>query len=97
LDSRLEGCRTRIIDDYFSKLWKIKTGRFKTKLIFSLILRFYLRLKGYSIWKYSEDTFNMKFRKNLKMPLEVLGSLQYSTTESSGTCQTLNHGTEYMP
>jgi hypothetical protein len=36
--------------------------------------------------KYSKDTFKM--RENLKMPSELLGSLQYSTTKSSGVCQT---------
>jgi hypothetical protein len=30
------------------------------------------------------------------MPLEVLGSLQYLTTKSSGACQTRGHGTVHM-
>jgi hypothetical protein len=33
--------------------------------------------------------------ENSKMPLEVLGSLQYSTTKSSGACQTQAHGTAH--
>jgi len=38
---------------YFSNFWKIKTRRFKTNLTLSLILRFNLRLGGYSIWSAS--------------------------------------------
>jgi hypothetical protein len=35
--------------------------------------------------KYSKDTFKMEFRKNLKTPSEVLGSLQYSVTRGHET------------
>ena len=38
---------------YFSKFWKIKTKRLKTDLTLSLIMRFNLRLGGYSIWSAS--------------------------------------------
>ena len=38
---------------YFSKFWKIKTRRLKIDLTLSLILRFNLRLGGYSIWRVS--------------------------------------------
>ena len=38
---------------YFSNSWKIKTRRLKTDLTLSLILRFNLRLGGYSIWSAS--------------------------------------------
>ena len=55
LDSRLEGCGTRVIDAYFSKFWKIKTRRLKTNLTLSLILWFNLRLGGYSIWSASSS------------------------------------------
>ena len=40
---------------YFSKFWKIKTRRLKTDLTLSLILRFDLRLGGYSIWSASSS------------------------------------------
>ena len=40
---------------YFSKFWKIKTRRLKTDLTLSLILRFNLRLGGYSIWSASSS------------------------------------------
>jgi hypothetical protein len=113
LDSTLGGCRTCVINNLFFKLiWKIKTGRFKTNLTLSLILRFNLRLGGYSIWsasfiaphikedysrhehltalrqprKYLKDTFKMEFQQNSKTLSEVLGSLQYSSTKSSGAC-----------
>ena len=54
LNSRLGGCETHVIDGlFFSNFWKIKTERFKTNLTLSLILRFNLRLGGYSIWSAS--------------------------------------------
>jgi hypothetical protein len=91
-------------------------------LTLSLILRFNLRLGGYSIWsaifiaphikddclgherlkalrqlkKYLEDTFKTEFQKNLTTRSEVLGSLQYSATKSSGACQIRGHGTAHM-
>jgi hypothetical protein len=34
--------------------------------------------------------------ENSKTPLEVLGHLQYSTTKSSGACQTRAHGTVHV-
>ena len=40
---------------YFSKFWKIKTRRLKTDLTLGLILRFNLRLRGYSIWSASSS------------------------------------------
>ena len=40
---------------YFSNFWKIKTRRLKTDLTLSLILRFSLRLGGYSIWSASSS------------------------------------------
>jgi hypothetical protein len=46
--------------------------------------------------KCSENTFKMEFRKNTKTLLEVLGTLQYSATKSSGACQTRGHGTAHM-
>ena len=55
LDSWLGGCGTRVIDAYFSKFWKIKTRRLKTDLTLSIILRFNLRLGGYSIWSASSS------------------------------------------
>jgi hypothetical protein len=49
LNSRLRGCRTHVINNLFFKfIWKIKTRRFKTNLTLSPILRFNLRLGGYS-------------------------------------------------
>jgi hypothetical protein len=35
-------------------------------------------------------------QENLKMPLEVHGRLQYSSTKSSGACQTWVHRTAHM-
>jgi len=55
LDSRLGGCRTCVIDAYFSNFWKIKMRRLKTDLTLSLILRLKLRLGGYSIWSASSS------------------------------------------
>jgi hypothetical protein len=46
--------------------------------------------------KYLEDAFKMEFRKNLKIPSEVLGNLQYSNTKSSGACQTRGHEAAHM-
>ena len=40
---------------YFSNSWKIKTRRLKTDLTLSLILRFNLRLGGYTIWSASSS------------------------------------------
>jgi hypothetical protein len=34
-------------------------------------------------------------RENSKTPSEVLGSMEYSTTKSSGACQTRAHGTAH--
>jgi hypothetical protein len=34
--------------------------------------------------------------ENLKTPLEVLRNLQYSTTKSSGACQTRGYGMAYI-
>jgi hypothetical protein len=54
LDLRLGRFRTRVINGLlFEFIWKIKTRRFKTNLTLSLILRFNLRLRGYSIWSAS--------------------------------------------
>jgi hypothetical protein len=51
LDSKLRGCRIHIINGLFFKfIWKMKIKRFNTNLTLSLILRFNLRLSGYSIW-----------------------------------------------
>jgi hypothetical protein len=44
LDSRLGGCRTRVIDELFFKFLEDKSRRFKTNLTLSLVLRFNLRL-----------------------------------------------------
>jgi hypothetical protein len=61
LDSRRGGCRIRVINGLFFKFsWKIKTGRFKTNLTLSLILRFNLRLGGYSIWSASVIASHIK-------------------------------------
>jgi hypothetical protein len=50
LDSKLRGCRIHIINGLFFKfIWKMKIKRFNTNLTLSLILRFNLRLSGYSI------------------------------------------------
>ena len=38
---------------YFLNFWKIKTRRLKTDLTLSLILRFNLSLRGYSVWSAS--------------------------------------------
>ena len=38
---------------YFSNFWKIQARRLKTEVTLSLILRFNLRLGGYSIWSAS--------------------------------------------
>ena len=38
---------------YFSNSWRIRTRRLMTELTLSLILRFNLRLGGYSIWSVS--------------------------------------------
>jgi hypothetical protein len=53
LDSRLGDCGTRVISDLFSNLLEDKDRRFKTNLTLSQILRFNLRLEGYSIWSAS--------------------------------------------
>jgi hypothetical protein len=52
LDSRLGGCETRGIDYLFFRKYSKdkKKRRLKTNLTLSLILRFNLRLGGYSIW-----------------------------------------------
>jgi hypothetical protein len=47
------GYGTSIIDDLFFKFLEDKSRRFKTNLTLSLILRFNLRLGGYSIWSVS--------------------------------------------
>ncbi|RLN00390.1 hypothetical protein C2845_PM06G29480 [Panicum miliaceum] len=49
----LGGCETRVIDGLFFKFLEDKSRRFKTNLTLSLILRFKLRLGGYSIWSVS--------------------------------------------
>jgi hypothetical protein len=49
LDSRLRGCRIRGITTYFSNLFE-KQGGLQTNATLGLILRFNLRLGGYSIW-----------------------------------------------
>jgi hypothetical protein len=53
LDSRLGVCGTRVINGLFFKFLEDKDRRFKTNLTLSLILRFNLRLGGYSIWSAS--------------------------------------------
>jgi hypothetical protein len=53
LDSRLGGCRTRVIDALFFNFLEDKSSRFKINLTLSLFLRFNLRLGGYSIWSAS--------------------------------------------
>ena len=40
---------------YFSNSWRIRTRRLMTELTLSLILRFNLRLGGYSIWSASSS------------------------------------------
>src|SRR6185295_3141605 len=51
LNSRLGGCGIYVSEIYFSNFWKIKKK--KTEVTLSLILRFNLRLGGYSIWSAS--------------------------------------------
>ena len=53
LNSRLGGCRIRVIDGLFFNFLKIQARRLKTEVTLSLILRFNLRLGGYSIWSAS--------------------------------------------
>jgi hypothetical protein len=49
LDSRLGGCGTRVVSDFFSNLLEDNDRRLKNELTLSLILRVNLRLEGYSI------------------------------------------------
>jgi hypothetical protein len=60
LDSRLEGCGTRVIDDLFFKFLESKGRRFKTNLTLSLIHGFNLGLGGYSIWSASSIAPHIK-------------------------------------
>ena len=52
LNSRLGGCRICVSEIYFSNLLENNKGK-KTEVTLSLILRFNLRLGGYSIWSAS--------------------------------------------
>jgi hypothetical protein len=61
LDLRFDGCGTRVIDALFFKFWKIKTIRFETNLTHILILRFNLRLVGYSIWSTTRGMSTSQF------------------------------------
>jgi hypothetical protein len=60
LDSRLGGWRTRVIDGLFFEFLEDKERRFKTNLTLSLILRFNLRLGGYSMWSASLTALHIK-------------------------------------
>ena len=51
LNSRLGGCRIYVSEIYFSNFLENKEE--KTEVTLSLILRFNLRLGGYSIWSAS--------------------------------------------
>ena len=53
LNSRLGGCRIRVINGLFFKFLKIQARRLKIEVTLSLILRFNLRLGGYTIWSAS--------------------------------------------
>jgi hypothetical protein len=50
---KTRGCWTRVINGLFFKFLEDKSKRFKTNLTLSMILRFNLRLGGYSIWSAS--------------------------------------------
>ena len=52
LNSRLGGCGICVSEIYFSNFLENKEGK-KTEVTLSLILRFNLRLGGYSIWSAS--------------------------------------------
>jgi len=52
LNSRLGGCGICVSEIYFSNFMENKEGK-KTEVTLSLILRFNLRLGGYSIWSAS--------------------------------------------
>ena len=52
LNSRLEGCQICASEIYFSNFLENKEGK-KTEVTLNLILRFNLRLGGYSIWSAS--------------------------------------------
>ena len=52
LNSRLGGCGICVSEIYFSNFLEYKEGK-KTEVTLSLILRFNLRLGGYSIWSVS--------------------------------------------
>ena len=51
-DLRLEGCGICASEIYFSNFLENNEGK-KTEITLSLILRFNLRLEGYSIWSAS--------------------------------------------
>jgi hypothetical protein len=89
------------LDPFSKSISKTKERRFKTNWSLSLILRFNLRLGGYSIWsaifiaacsleaarKVLGRHIQGGVLKNSKMTSKVLGSLQYSATKRSRTCQ----------
>ena len=58
---------------YFSKFWKIKTRRLKTDLTLSLILRFNLRLEGYS---YGARVHRTPYKRRLSGLEHLTASIQ---------------------
>ena len=54
LNSRHGGCGIYVLETYFSK--NLKKKKKKTEVTLSLILRFNLRLGGYSIWSASTSS-----------------------------------------
>ena len=79
LNSRLGGCGIRVVDGLFFKFLKIQARRLKTEVTLSLILRFNLRLGGYSIWSastsrtISEKKFGARAPHSLDAAREVFG------------------------
>jgi hypothetical protein len=83
---------------------KSKQGRFKTNVTHSLILRFNLRLGGYSMWSaifyrtpYQRSnrrrTSRRSFKRSRRLLRKYSRSLQYSAMKSTGACQTQDYGT----
>ena len=75
LNSRLWGRGIYVSDIYFSNFWKIKKKK-KTEVTLSLILRFNLRLGGYSIWSASTSCtiYDQNFGAWAPHSLEANGS-----------------------
>ena len=71
LNSRLGGCGIYVSEIYFSNFLRNKEEK-KTEVTLSLILRFNLRLGGYSIW--SASTSGLEHLTASKQT-EVLGGL----------------------